>query len=317
MKASIIFVFILIALFQPLHGVKNVKSKKQAQGESLNILAPQEHFRLGTQALQDQQWAAAASHFSTVADHYPKSPYCQEALFHLGIAYYNLGELDQANEALTRYLQESVAPNNFEEAISYKFEIAEHFRAGAKRRIFGYRSMPKWLSGTESALDIYDEVIAALPNHELGGNALFCKGLLQWQMKMYKEGIESFQKFIKRFPKDEKGSQAYLNIAKIYLQESQVEQQNSDLLAFAEINLRHFEEDFPRDERLEAAKLELLAVKEVYAKGLWETGQFYERLGKPKASILYYRKAVNEFPETKIAELCRGRLRKFYPNASV
>jgi outer membrane protein assembly factor BamD (BamD/ComL family) len=292
-------------------------SQHQNTQEPLAMFPPQEHFRLGIEAMEQRQWKQAAEHFTIVTSQYPESSYASEAFFHAGVALFHLEEFDLANNCFTDYLQHATLPKNFEEAIGYKYQIAERFREGARCHMFGYKVMPKWSAGSTLALEIYDEVIAALPNHEIGGKALYSKGLMQWNIKQLKDGIETFQKFIKRFPKDELAPLCYLNIAKIYLEQGRTEWQNSDILAFAEINIRRFEEDFPRDPQVQDAKQELAGLKEVYAKGLWETGQFYERIAKPKAAILYYQKTVSEFPETKTADFCRGRLRKFFPNAQV
>jgi len=117
------------------------------------------------------------------------------------------------------------------------------------------------------------------------------------------------------FPKHELAPMSYEKIARVYVDQAKIEVQNPDLLALAQINLSRFESDFPREELLEMARHQFLHLKEVYAKGLYDIAQFYERVCKPKASIIYYQKAIYEFPETYIAERCRGRLQRICPDA--
>ena len=56
------------------------------------------------------------------------------------------------------------------------------------------------------------------------------------------------------------------------------------------------------------AENSVLEIKEVYAKGLYDTGQFYERIEEPRASLIYYQNAIRQFPETTVAKLCEQRL---------
>lgn len=62
------------------------------------------------------------------------------------------------------------------------------------------------------------------------------------------------------------------------------------------------------EERLEEAENNVEEIKEIYARGLYDTGQFYERVKKPRASIIYYKNAIKQFPDTQIAQLCQERL---------
>ena len=95
---------------------------------------------------------------------------------------------------------------------------------------------------------------------------------------------------------------AYLCINRVYVEQSLSEFQNPDLLALAQINYRKFARDFPKEERLAEAEADIHAIKEIYARGLYDTGQFYERVSKPKASVIYYLNAIKQFPDTHVAD---------------
>jgi outer membrane protein assembly factor BamD (BamD/ComL family) len=164
-------------------------------------------------------------------------------------------------------------------------------------------------------LGIYDEVVAAMPSHELAALSYYYKGCLLWKMKSYAEAVESYQTLIRRFPKHELVPEAYLYITKVYLDQSRREFQNSDLLAFAEVNLKKFKSEFPRDEHVEIAEREVARIKEVYACGLYDTAYFYERIGKPQASVIYYENAILQFPTTHVAQASRSRLSRLAPGA--
>lgn len=285
-----------------------LKGYKLVDADDVATLPIEEHFNLGKKAIDASQWQEATRQFRKVTGSAPNSPYAAEAYYYLGVAYMKQGELDFANDAFSDYLRSKNNPRFFQEAVSYKCAIADQFASGARKRVLGTKKLPKWASGTTLALKIYDEVIAALPSHDIAARALYAKGTLNWQLKKYRDSVEAFQMVIKRFPKNELAPESYVAISKVYLEQSGREFQNPDVLAFAEINLRRFKQDFPREERVAQVAADLLAIKEIYAKGLYDTGQFYERIHQPKASVIYYHNVIKQFPETKIADLSRKRL---------
>jgi outer membrane protein assembly factor BamD (BamD/ComL family) len=226
----------------------------------------------------------------------------------LGVAYYYLDNFDFANQELSVYLSTPGSTTFFEDAVRYKFFVAEAFRFGAKQRIIQWKQCPRWASGYTLALTIYDEIITTLPNHDLAAQALFSKGSLLKYLQEYRESIDAFQTLIRRFPKHELAPESYLIITQVYIEQAQFEFQNPDILDLAKINLKRFKEDFPREERLNKAHEDVFALEEVYANGLYTTGLFYEKKCRPRASVIYYQKAIVDFPNTLTAQLCRERL---------
>lgn len=303
-----IFSATALGLFVPAQAAWVIKDGWFADADCVPTMPCEDHWELGLQYLDQKNWKQACKQFNIVASNFPNATMGQDACFFLGVCWMNLNELDFANDAFTLYLKCKNNPAYFLEAIQYKFEIAEAFRCGAKRRILNTKQLPKWGDSTKLALQIYDEVIAAMPCHELAAQALYSKGQMHWVNKQYRESIECYQAICKRFPKNPLAPNSYIVINKIYLDQCQNEFQNPDILAFAQINLKRFKQEFPREERLEEAESDVMCIKEVYAKGLYETGQFYERTYHPHASVIYYSNAIRQFPDTQVAGLCRDRL---------
>lgn len=292
----------------PLQAAYTFKDGKLVDAHFTATMPLECHYNAAIAAMEACDWREAARQFGIVAMNFPLSPYGHESLFYQGLAEYNLEEYDCADQAFSDYLQSKNHPRLFEEAIEYKYAIAEKFRLGACRRLLGTKRLPKWANADGQAIKIYEEIIAAVPTSELAIQALYSKGLLHWNRRECSEAVECFQIIIRRFPKHELAPECYLMINQVYLDQSRYEFQNPDILAFAEINVRRFAQSFPRDERVLEAEQNLLEIKEVYARGLYDTGQFYERTKHPNAAVLYYRNAVIQFPETRVAELSQERL---------
>lgn len=291
-----------------------LKDGRLVDADEVATFSPEEHHKLALDAYEKADWKESARHFSILANSFRTSPTAMDASFFLGVCYFNMQEYEFANNAFSAYIGGKSHPKYFIEAIEYKFSVAEAFSNGAKRRFFSTKQLPKWASGDALGLEIYDEVIAALPSHDFAARSLYSKGRLLWQQKDYRNSVDCFQLLVKRFPKHELGPEGYLAITQVYLEQSKCEFQNPDILAFAELNLRRFKKQFPKEERLIQAEKNVLAIKEVYAAGLYETGLFYERTGKVAASIIYYKNAVQQFPETVIAKWCTRRLCSLIPD---
>jgi outer membrane protein assembly factor BamD (BamD/ComL family) len=303
-----------------LYGAENFKESNVIRNEykvidggivstdAIATLPVEQHYNRACASFNSGDWPEAARQFYIVSLNFPNTTYGHDALFYQGIANYHLEDYDIANRLMKEYLNCQSNPKYFLQAMEYKLAIAEQFRCGAKRYMFGTKYMPKWATGRTMALDIYDEVIAAMPSHELAAQALFSKGCLLWELQEYGDSVEAFQTLIRRFPKHEYAPESYLFINKIYFAQATIEYQNSDFLALANINLRRFKESFPQEERLKEAEEDVLAIKEVYAKGLYDTGKFYEKICQPSAAAIYYKKALNDYPDTNVAALCTERL---------
>lgn len=316
MTKSLYYAFIILILIALCNfGISHnsyagfvVRNGSFIDAKDVPTLSPEEHYQNGVNAFNAGDWNEAATQLRIVAINFPRFCCIEDTYFYLAVSYFNQGELDFANETFTDYLQGSSQPKHYEIAAGYKLTIADRFACGYKKRFFGSKRFPRWAPAKELALEIYDEVIAMLPCHELAARAFYSKGCLLREFREFRESVEAFQGLIRRFPKHELAPESYLAINKIYLEQCQYEFQNPDLLVLAQINLRKFQLAFPREERIAEAEADIYAIKEIYASGFYETGQFFERKKKPHAAIIYYKNALKQFPETSTAQLCKARL---------
>lgn len=307
-KAPLLLSLLLLVNIQDASALESPLKFWKLSGKNAPVLTTEEEYQLGVKALEKKNFNEARKHFELVVRRVPLSEIGKEATFYLAVTYFELKELDFAKEAFTAYLKNQTSGNHIQETLEYKFQIAEAYRKGAKKRLFGSGLLPNIVSGEETAFEIYDEIISTFPAHELAAQSLFAKAELHWSSLEFLEAVESYQTLIRRFPRHERALESYLMIGRLYVHQSSVEKHNSDLLALAEINLRKFEYDFPGEERLVEAKENVRLVKEHYAGGLYQMGEFYERVSKPKASLVYYKNAIQQFPDTEHAARARARL---------
>jgi outer membrane protein assembly factor BamD (BamD/ComL family) len=277
---------------------------------------PQEEYNKASVAFQKKKWSDVKIHAKKVIDLASDSPFVTELYFYMGAAYYHQKDYDQSNYYFTKFLKDS-SPKFFEEAIVYKFQIAEHFQKGAKKHLMGFEKLPKMSSAWEDAYLIYDEVIATLPRHEVAAKALFNKASMQRVEEKFADSIETFQTLIRRFPKDPLAPKSYVAIAETYCAESKDLFPDRDFLDQARLNAKKFRRDFPSDERVNEVDKMLSSMQDNYARDLWESAHYFAKKKKMQSCILYYTTIARKYPESKFAPLALKKISELKANYPV
>ncbi len=294
------------------HATYIFKNGKLIKSEEFATLSVQEHYSAAMEAYQNQNWEELIHQALIVIKNFESTPFALDGYYYLGVGYFHTEELEYANRFFTTYLKKQVAPKYFEEAIEYKFKIADRYQKGARKHVFGTETLPKWLPAREDAIAIYDEVITALPHHDLAAYSLFGKAQLLLKEEEYKSSVETYQVLIRRFPKHPLAAEAYVGVGEVYLVQSQQSYPDQDFLDLAQINLRKFHQDFPGEEKLQVAEQHFLKMKELYASDLYDTARFYERTKKPQAAYIYYTRIMAKYPETTVSGTAKKRLDRMH-----
>ncbi len=314
---KLLVLFLLAA--SSMQAAYTLRNGKLINSDIVATMSVQEHYSAAMDAYQKSEWEEVIHQSLIVIKNFPTTPFAQDAFYYLGVGYFQIADYELANQHLTTYLKKQSTPKYFEEAIQYKFQIAQQFQLGAKKHLMGWESMPKWIPAKEEAIAIYDEVITALPHHDLAAHSLFGKAELLLKEEEYTSSIETYQTLIRRFPKHPLSVESYIGVAQVFLTQSQEQYPDQDFLDLAEINLRKFRQDFPGEEKIVVAEKLFEQMQEVYASQLYDIGRFYERTKKHQASYIYYTRIIAKYPETQVALLANKRLEnlKIKPNESI
>lgn len=269
---------------------------------------PEKHYAFAEKFFQEKNWKQAQAHLHPIVDFFPGFSSYNTAVFYLGCSYYLQGDLKLANRYFSQYLGLKGELPFFERVLQLKFEIAEMYRTNGHRYTCARKILPPFFANKDTAIEIYDEVIAALSNKEIAIQALFHKGMILKRSKDYEESIEVFKTLARRYEVHELAEQSFLQISEIYLARSLRESQNPDLLDLAQMNLLAFQKAFPTSPLREQVIENLLTMKEEFASSLYRTGCFYQKKTKIEAAKIYFGELLTKFPDTKIAETCRERL---------
>ena len=267
------------------------------------ILPPSEDiYRKVVEAYQEHDWAKVKKEGQFLLKHYPHSPFVQEVYFYLGTSLYELRTFDKSNFFMSQYLATEGVSKHFEEVMLIKYKIARGYQRGKLKPLFGFRPLPNLLGAKEEALNIYDEIIASMPRHDLAAQSLYYKGHLLLQGKSFQDSIESFQTLIRRFPKHPLAVDGYLAVLDVYLTKSKKDYADPDLLDLALLNQRQFSQHFPSESRLAEGETKILQLKEVLAQDLMKVASYYKKSKKTDAIKLYYSAIIERYPETLCAK---------------
>lgn len=274
------------------------------------ISSAQDQYSFGMEAYKAQEWKHVIDRFWDLLEKYPSTPFSVDAEYYMGVAYFHLGDFEMANEYFSDYLERPTKLKFFEDALRWKFNIAEQYRAGVRFPLIRAKYIPRLLPANEEALDIYDEIISALSNHDLAARSLYGKAKVLAKIKDFSESTDTFEQLIRRFPKHSLCPDAYFAVGKNYLSQIEAEFVDRDLLQMAEINLQKFAADFPASPLIADAKITYHQMEEVYAEALFEVGDFYERTKRFGAAKIYYTKILQRYPTSQVAGRVTKRMEK-------
>ena len=309
----IVLLFVALCTSAQVEAAYLFKNGRLVNEQDVATFPVERHFEMGLDALKKKDWDKAQRQFHIVIISFENSSLALEAQYFLGVALYEKGDLDIANETFSTYLKKINTPDHLEDVQRYKLSIAQRLAAGYKRHMFGSESLPRWMSGEDEALEIFDEVSSSLPNHELAAVALTEKASLLRQREEFPSAIDTYQAVIRRFPQSPYALKAFQGIAECYTEEIKLEPQNVDAIALAEINVKECKLHFPQATELRGVEDKLKEMQETHANALFETGQLYERMSELKAAALYYHAVIIQYPSSNPTAACKERLKVLTP----
>jgi len=279
------------------------------------IESVQKYYSLASDSFEKYDWNNVINYSLIIIKNFPESSFIKEALFFLGVAYFNLKDFEISNKYFNRYLKDDFDPKYFEETMHYKFSIAQNFKNGVKKRLFGLKKSPKVVVADEDALALFEEIISSMPMHDLAAKSLFAKGQILFDMEEYKDSIATFDELIDRFEKHELAILSFIEIGKVYLKQITYKRQDPDILDLAELNLNKLKKNYSNEEqRIKELENIVWQMKEKFAQGFLEVALFYEKTNKKEAALIYYSKILNSFPGTYASKIAQKKFDELNEN---
>lgn len=253
-------------------------------------------------------WSKVISSSPTVLKKYPKSVFVKEVYFFTAVSYFHKNQPDIANQYLSTFLEKEGSSRYFEEALKYKYFIAEKFENGYYGHLFGVAALPRLEPMWDSAYQLYDEVIMTLPRHDLAAMALFRKGSMYLIDEKFDESIETYNAIIRRFPRNALSQQAYIEIAKVYKKQIRSDYLDPKCYEFALINQKNFEQAYPSSKWKVEMEEVITDIIDLFAEDVYKSAMYFDKKQNSDSCIMYLKSIVVKYPKSKFASLAMQKI---------
>jgi len=268
----------------------------------------EEHFADLKTEFHNKDWSKVIGHSQEMLKSYPETVFMKEIYFFTAIAYYHKEDPDLANQYLTTFLEKGGSTRYFEEALKYKYFIAEKFENGYYGHLFGVAALPKMESMWESAYQLYDEVIVSIPRSELAAKALYRKASMYLKDEMFDESIESLNNLIRRFPRNPLAQEAYVQIAKAYKAQIKTQYLDPRCYELALINKKRFDVEYPSSPLKVEMEEEVADIIDYFAEDVYKSAIYFEKKNNEESSVMYLKSLVKKYPTSKYAILATQKI---------
>jgi outer membrane protein assembly factor BamD len=227
------------------------------------------------------------------------------AQFRVAEILWQTGDVERAFQAFNRYISDYPESIRFDEAIRAQIEIANTFLDGRRVRFLGLPIV----AGFDRAAEMYAAIVAAAPFSKYAPMAQFNLGLARERQGRTKEAIQAYQTVMDRYPASPVAASALYQIGYVYMRQG-LRGRSEDMSAL--ILARNAFEDylmfFPRSEKAEQARENLLALQSRETGDLYGIARFYDRSRDFRAAFIYYNEVIRRNPNSQDAELARIRI---------
>ena len=282
-------------------GGKWASAAKAAEGAAGGQVAP---IRQLLKAGRNKQAVKAARKF---LKKHPDSAGREEVYLLAGRAEINRGRYYQGYEWFEKQLDEFPNGRLSEEALEWEYEIAEAFLNGKKRIVLRFMKLP----AADEGVEILTRIAEHAPGTDIGASSLLRIGDYYYAKGKWTEATEAYDTFLELFAKSPKAAYVMLQAARAtYSSFGGVAFDDTPLLE-AEQRFRVFAASFPAEASKANVRRILKQIAATRAHKLFWTGDLYDRTGRPTAAAYYYKKVVEEYPDTvwaKSAERALSRL---------
>lgn len=294
----------------------------------LLIFATEEESFTDLQAnFQNKNWNKIITSSPLVLKEYPESIFSKDVLFFTAVAYFHIDDPGVSNDYLTKFLEKDGSSRYFEEALKYKYFIAEKFENGYYGHLWGVQALPRIESMWQEAYLLYDEVITTLPRSDVAAKALFRKSCMYLKDDKFEDSIEGFSSVIRRFSNNALAQDAYVQIMKVYKQQIKVQYLDPKCYEFALLNKKRFELAYPSSPLKVQMEEEELDIIDLYAEDIYKSALYFDKKKKIESAKMYLQSLVAKYPKSRYASLAVQKIAAYnlqnfkqlrqYPDTSV
>lgn len=264
---------------------------------------PKQQLDYALEFYNQKNYNEASREFRKLIKKYPKSYEAAEAQFYIGLCLENQKKLYEAYQAYQRVIDIYPFSEKINDVIKKEFDIAEAFISGKERKALGVLPLEN------PAIEILEKVIENSPYGPLAPLAQYKLGLVLKSLARFTEAEEAFTKVISNYPQSEWSEPAKYQIAVCLASISPKPDYAQELTEEAREKFEEFVKSHSEAELSSDAERKILELKEKEAESNFKIASFYEKQKDYKASKVYYRYVIENYPESIWATKSLERLK--------
>ena len=198
---------------------------------------------------------------------------------------------------------------DFPEILLHQFNIGCRLYEGERQRAWKIRAF----SDVEKAAEIFEGIVRNGPYSDIAPRAQFGVGATWQKRRSWLEATDAYQKVTDNYPDSEIAAEARYRLGVCFYELSSGAPYDQDATrksidAFAAFLARHPDHPLAPSARQYTAEL-----WERQAEGVYRTAAFYESRRDARAAVIYYRKVLTDYPETRWARQAEEALKRLQP----
>ncbi len=267
--------------------------------------SPEEQFAGAEELFQNGEYGKAITEYRKLIKKYSGSLYAPRSQYAIGSSYEALGKYSRAVEEYQKVIDNYPASDKVADVLESQYRLGN--------LLFGKEIESKLKkafaeSNYEKAAKVYQLVIKNAPYSERASEVQYRIGLSYRKQGNFSEAVSEYQKVIRNYPESPWVEKAYYEIGLSYLAQSLSPLYDQTMTDSALKQFQEFRKRFPDSELTGEVEEKIKLLKGRQAERAYQIAQFYEKGGSIPAAVIYYRKVVENYPESDWAVLSRERL---------
>ena len=265
---------------------------------------PREQFDWAMQFYKANDFKRAAEEFVRLTDSFPDSDLAPEAQYYAGRAYEEQGKYYFAYKNYQKTLDDYPYTKRMEEILEREYNIANIFQTEETPKL-----MELELSiSMDRAVEIYKKIVENAPFGEYADKSLYKMAECYRRMMKYKEAIDAYEKIIKDYPESRLVPEAKYQLAYTRYEASLAPEYDQESTEEALKEFKQIKKTTAVPAIAEEAEKVLDELKTKKANSIMKIAEFYEKRGKYKSAVIYYKDVTGKFSGTSVAEEAQKRI---------
>jgi outer membrane protein assembly factor BamD len=263
-----------------------------------------DQLKVADEFVQKNKLPEARNALRALLSDFPFSQQTAEARLKLGGLLEKQGKFEDAFEMYDQLLVKNPESKQFTNALEAMFGIGKRYMNGEKRRLFGIKTF----SSNRRAEEMFDTILKRAPYARLAPQVMLFRGMVLERQSKDAEALAAYQQIIERFPSDSVADDAQYQMGYIRLRNVKTGSYDSVDRVRAQESFEDYLNRAPQNGKVQQARENLQVLESTRRKASLDAAKFYEKTGKTKSAVIYYKEILKTHPGTEEAKFAKKRL---------